>query len=56
MQGPTRQRWQELCEQAVHELDPEKLLKLVEEINRLLSEKQGRLEQAREQSNPEPRG
>ena len=35
MQGPTRERWQELCAQAAEEQDPEKLLELVKEINRL---------------------
>jgi len=31
-----KERWQELCEQASIESDPEKLLELVTEINRLL--------------------
>ena len=34
--------WQQLCEQAQHEQNPEKLLKLVTEINRLLEEEQSR--------------
>jgi len=33
-----------LCEQAANEQDPEKLMALVEEIDRLLAEKQQRLE------------
>ena len=45
MQGPTRERWYELCNQAVDEKDPEKLLALVKEINRLLEEKEARLKQ-----------
>jgi hypothetical protein len=45
MRGPTGQRWQELCAQAAKEQDPEKLMELVEEINRLLAEKQARLEE-----------
>jgi hypothetical protein len=45
MQGKTRERWLELCEQAAVEQDREKLLKLVEEINRLLAEKDERLKQ-----------
>jgi hypothetical protein len=49
MQGETRERWQKLCEQAAVEQDPEKLMKLVAEIDRLLSEKQQRLEQSRQQ-------
>ena len=36
MQGKTRERWQELCEQAANEQDPKKMLEFVEEINRLL--------------------
>jgi hypothetical protein len=38
-----RERWMELCEQASTEQDPEKLLALVQEINRLLEAKQERL-------------
>jgi len=34
-----QERWRELCEQASVEQDPEKLLELVTEINRLLDEK-----------------
>jgi hypothetical protein len=36
-------RWQELCRQAAVEQDPEKLLELVKEIDRLLDEKHKRL-------------
>lgn len=36
-------RWMELCEQAAVEQDPEKLLALVTEINRLLEEKEKRV-------------
>ena len=43
MQGKNRERWQKLCEQAAVEQDPTKLLELVKEINRLLAEKQDRL-------------
>jgi hypothetical protein len=45
MQGKTRERWQELCEQAAQEQDPARMLKLVEEINRLLEIKYERLNQ-----------
>jgi len=38
-----REKWMELCEQASTEQDPEKLLALVQEINRLLEAKQERL-------------
>jgi hypothetical protein len=43
MQGETGERWRELCAKAAEEQDPAKLLKLVEEINRLLQEKESRL-------------
>jgi hypothetical protein len=36
-----------LCEQANNEQDPKKLVQLIDEINRLLEEKQKRLEQLR---------
>ena len=36
-------RWMELCGQASVEQDPEKLMELVKEINRLLEEKDARL-------------
>lgn len=34
------QRWRKLCEQAAKELDPEKLLQLVKEINAILEAKE----------------
>jgi hypothetical protein len=43
MQGSTKERWKELCEQAAVEQDAEKLYKLIVEINKLLEEKQNRL-------------
>jgi hypothetical protein len=43
MQGEKKERWMELCEQAAKEQDPEELLKLVEQINDLLEEKERRL-------------
>ena len=43
MQGETKERWRELCELAVKEQDPAKLLSLIQEINDLLDEKQKRL-------------
>ena len=43
MQGETREKWQRLCEQAAVERDPETLLELTKEINRLLHEKEVRL-------------
>ena len=44
-----KEQWQELCEQAAVEQNPEKLLELTKEINRLLEEKEKRLAQARKQ-------
>jgi uncharacterized FlaG/YvyC family protein len=38
-----KQRWQELCQQASTEQDSKKLAALIEEINRLLEEKNTRL-------------
>lgn len=43
MQGPTGERWKQLCEQAAVEQDSQRLLELFREINRLLEEKQNRL-------------
>jgi hypothetical protein len=37
---------EKLCEQAAVEQDPQKLLQLIEEINRLLEVKEQRLQQA----------
>jgi hypothetical protein len=45
MIGNKKERWLELCEQAAVEQDPEKLLELTREINRLLQEKECRLKQ-----------
>ena len=44
MQGETGERWRKLCEQAAVEQDANKLMELVEEINRLLDEKAERLQ------------
>ena len=43
MQGEKAEQWRALCEQAAIEKDPEKLIRLVKEINRLLEEKEQRL-------------
>lgn len=44
MQGTAKERWIELCEQAAVEKDSQKLLKLIQEIDRLLREKQERMD------------
>jgi hypothetical protein len=38
-----KERWMKLCELASKEQDPKKLSELVEEINRILDEKQRRI-------------
>jgi len=43
MEGETGERWRKLCEQAAVEQDANKLMKLIEEINRLLESKEQRL-------------
>jgi hypothetical protein len=44
MQGKVKEQWMLLCEQAAVEQDVDKLLALVEEINRMLDEKEQRLQ------------
>lgn len=44
MQGETKERWYELCEQAVKEQDPERLMEIIGEIDRLLQQKEERLQ------------
>ena len=43
MKGEKLEQWKQLCELAAIEQDPERLLALVKEINRLLDEKEKRL-------------
>ncbi len=47
-----RERWMELAELAANEQDGAKLLELTKEIDRLLAEKQDRLDRARIPSKP----
>ena len=47
MQGPNKERWYLLCQQAAVEQDPDKMLELIKEINDLLEEKEKRLEAKR---------
>ncbi len=42
MQEP-KDRWYELCKEASVEKDPERLLKLIQEINQLLEDKEAKL-------------
>ena len=48
-----RERWMELAKLAADEQNPEKLIDLVREINRLLLEKQERLKEQRRSSKPD---
>ena len=43
MKGEKLEQWRQLCELAAIEQDPERLIALVREINRLLEEKEQRL-------------
>ena len=43
MQGETKELWKKLCEEASIEQDSDRLVQLVQEINRLIEEKQLRL-------------
>jgi hypothetical protein len=47
MRGEKKERWMELCEQAADEQNPDKLLAMIQEINRLLEEKERRLKGVR---------
>ncbi len=40
MLGERKERWQELCEQAINEHDPHKFSALIDEINRLLEDRE----------------
>jgi UDP-N-acetylglucosamine 2-epimerase len=44
MQGKTKEAWRHVCEQAAIEHDPDKLMELVSQINRMLEEKENRLQ------------
>ena len=50
MQGQLKARWMQLCEQAAVEQDSVKLMALVNEINRMLDEKEDRLKQQRDKT------
>jgi len=39
LSGRNDERWKSLCEQASQEKDPERLMELVNQINRILGEK-----------------
>lgn len=53
MKGPKREEWQQLCEQAADEHDPDALMELINQINKMLWEKEERLKAERsEKHNP----
>jgi hypothetical protein len=52
MFGKDREDWMKLCEQAAIEQDPEKLMKLVAEIDALLEAKQKRLDAKKPPESP----
>jgi hypothetical protein len=54
MQGETKERWLELCAQAADEKDSVKLVALVQEISRLLQEKEERLKAQRRINSSNP--
>ncbi len=47
MQGKVKEDWILLCEQVAIEQDPERMIVLVRELNRMLEEKEKRLERER---------
>jgi hypothetical protein len=50
MQDKQKERWEELCEQASNEQDPIPLSELVAEIDRMLQEERGSLNERRRSS------
>jgi hypothetical protein len=46
MNDKTKERWVQLCEQASVEQDADRLLRLVNEISRMLDEKNQRVQQS----------
>jgi hypothetical protein len=47
MMGHHLEEWQTLCHEAAGELDHDRLLELIQEINRMLTEKELRVKAAR---------
>jgi hypothetical protein len=50
MQDKTKEIWMQFCEQAAVEQDPDRLIQLVSQINRMLEEKENRLLRQRNQA------
>lgn len=51
MEGKNGERWELLCKLAAQEQDPNKLIELATAIDRMLGEKQERLERRRSEEN-----
>ena len=47
MQGENLEKWQKLCQDAVAERDHQRLMELIREIDRMLLEKELRLQRTR---------
>jgi hypothetical protein len=47
VKGAKREQWQELCEKAANEHNPDELVRLIEQINKLLLDKEQRLKAQR---------
>lgn len=47
MRGKVKEDWMQLCEQIAIEQDTDQMIKLVRELNRMLEEKEQRLERER---------
>lgn len=47
MQGKVKEDWIELCEKVAIEKDPGRMIELVRELNRMLDEKEERLQRER---------
>jgi hypothetical protein len=52
MEGEKRESWIELCAQAADERDPQKLMRLIDEINKLLAEKEARVWRSKSSEKP----
>lgn len=50
MQDENLEQWQKLCAEAATEQDPQRLMKLIAEIDRMLKEKEQRLKAQRQTS------
>ena len=54
MRGETQEPWEQLCELAAREQDPDRLMELIRTIDRLLAEKEQGLQKPREVHSKNP--